>query len=971
MVPAQLGQEHPPASWAGDARALETDLRRNVRGDVRFDTGTRALYATDASNHRQVPVGVVVPRDVEDVLAVLDACHRHGAPVLPRGGGTSLAGQCCNVAVVVDTSRHLDRVLDVDPGSRRARVEPGVVLDRLREAAGAHGLTFGPDPATHAQCTLGGMIGNNSCGVHAVTTGRTSDNVESLDVVTHDGQRLQVGATSEDELDVLVRRADRVGEIYRRLRALRDRHADAIRARFPRIPRRVSGFNLDELLPESGFQLARALVGSEGTCAMVLAATVRLVRLPPARALLLLEDSDAPRAADRVPEILQAGPVGLEGLERRIVDAMPPSRLQGAAASLRPADGAWLIVEMAGETPGEARARAEELAARLRRGPSAPSSARVVDDPELMRAAWGIREAGLAASSRAVAGRATWPGWEDSAVAPERLGDYLRELRRLLDDHGLDASFYGHFGEGCVHSRIDFDLETVEGVRRYRAFMQDAADLCVAHGGSLSGEHGDGQARGELLDRMFGGALVSAFREFKRTWDPGGLMNPGKVVDARPLDADLRLAGGAGDDPPTAFALVDDGGSLRTATLRCVGVGLCRRDGGGVMCPSFVATRDERHSTRGRARLLFEMLRGDVVEGGFANADVREALDLCLACKGCKTECPAGVDMATYKAEFLAAHHAVVRRPLRALAFGRADTWLRLGAVAPALANGLARVVTRALGPALGLAPERELPRIARRGFRAWWRSRPRRPGAPGRSRVLLWPDTFTEHLHPEVGRAAVSVLEAAGFDVTLPRAQVCCGRPLYDQGMLDVARRKLLAALDVLQPELEAGTPIVGLEPSCVSVFRDELPGLLPGDERAARLAASTKTLAELVAEHADAVPWRSLDRRALWHVHCHQASVLSCDADRRLLEEVGLSVERPALGCCGMAGAFGFEREKYAISRAIAERELLPAVRAAEDATLLVADGFSCREQVAQLAGRRPLHLAQVLEAALGGNV
>jgi FAD/FMN-containing dehydrogenase/Fe-S oxidoreductase len=938
--------------WTGDATALEDDLRRSVRGEVRFDAGSRAVYSTDASNYRQVPIGVVVPRDADDLIAAVAACRRQGAPIVHRGAGTSLAGQSCNVAVMIDSSRHLTGVLGIDPERRTARVRPGTVLDDLRSAALRHGLTFGPDPATHAWCTVGGMIGNNSCGVHSLTTGRTSDNVEELEIVTYDGLRLRVGATPEREIDRIVRAGGRRGEIYRRLRELRDHHAAMIRERFPRLSRRVSGYNLDDLLPERGFHVARALAGTEGTCVSVLEATVRLAPAPKVRVLLVLGYPDVVRAAEAVPELLGAKPYGLEGMDRFLVDNELTRRSYPETLSRLPPGDAWLLVEFGGETLEEAVAQA--------RGVASGAGALLLETPGEQARIWQVREAAVATTSRDPRLGDGWPGWEDSAVAPERFAAYLRDLLVLLDHHKYRAAFYGHFGEGCLHARIDFDFSTPAAIRTYRAFMEEAADLVVAHGGSLSGEHGDGQQRGELLSRMFGAELVQAFREFKAIWDPGNRMNPGKKVDPYPLDADLRPALRLAD-PPAVFGYAGDRGGFARAVTRCVGVGKCRRDAGGTMCPSFLVTRDETHSTRGRSRLLFEMLAGDVVRDGWRSEEVREALDLCLACKGCRAECPAGVDMATYKAEFLHHHFAGRARPRAAYAMGLIPWWARLASRLPGLANGMTQGafsgVMKKLG---GIHPDRALPAFASRTFRDGFVA-----DLGGKPTVLLWPDTFTNFFQPEIAHAAVEVLEAAGHRVAIPARVLCCGRPLYDFGMLDLARRQLRQILAALKEEIAAGLPMVGLEPSCVAVFRDELVNLFPEDEAARRLSAQTFTLAEFLVQSGFEPPKTS--GRAVVHGHCHHHAVMGMDADRSWLGALGLDVQVLDSGCCGMAGAFGFETDHYEISLAAAERVLLPAVRATGPDVAILADGFSCREQIRQGAGRRALHLAEVAAAAL----
>jgi FAD/FMN-containing dehydrogenase/Fe-S oxidoreductase len=960
-----------PATSDAAFDRLATDLRAVVRGEVRFDRGSRALYATDASNYRQPPIGVVVPLDTDDVAGALEVCRTHAAPVFARGGGTSLAGQCCNAAVCFDLSKYMNRVLEVDASSRLARVQPGTILDTLRRHAAGHGLTFGPDPATHTHCTLGGMIGNNSCGVHSVMAQfrgpgpRTSDNVASLDVLTYDGVRLRVGRTSPDEQRARAAEPGRVGEIYRGLSALVSRHADEIRSGVPDLARRVSGYNLRALLPENGFDVAQALVGSESTCVIVLEATLHLVADPPARSLLVLGYPSVFDAADHVPLVMSHRPIGCEGMDDRLVKDIHAIGYETGTLAVLPDGAGWLLVEFGGETSQDADDQARALMQRLR-ADGAPPSMKLFDDEAEEKRVWKTREAGLGATAHVDRDRPTWEGWEDAAVPPERLGEYLRAFRRLLDRNGLHGDLYGHFGQGCVHTRIDFDLETAEGIRNYRSFVEQAADLVVGLGGSLSGEHGDGQSRGELLPRMYGPAVMAAFEEFKSLWDPGWRMNPGKVLKPYRLDQNLRL--GTTYAPPavrTRFQFPNESGGFPKATLRCVGVGECRRLDGGTMCPSFRVTREEQHSTRGRARLLFEMLEGDPLTGGWQDEHVKEALDLCLACKGCKGDCPVQVDMATYKAEFLSHYFERHLRPRQAFAFGLIHYWARLASLAPGLVNAIThtpglRTLAKA---AAGMAQARDVPAFAPTTFTA---SRAHRTPAPSPDapRVLLWPDTFSEHFHPATAAAAARVLERAGFRVDLPRAPVCCGRPLYDYGMLDTARRWLEHVLETLADEIRDGVAIVGLEPSCVAVFRDEARELLPDREEAKRLAAQTFTLAEFLER--ERVPCPTLRRRVVLHGHCHQKAVMKMDAEQRVLAAMGLDVELLDSGCCGMAGSFGFESNHFGVSMRVGELALLPAVRRAPGDALIVADGFSCRTQIEQATGRRALHLAEVIDMA-----
>ncbi|HET8565639.1 MAG TPA: FAD-linked oxidase C-terminal domain-containing protein [Solirubrobacterales bacterium] len=951
-----------------DRRALKQTLTESVKGEVRFDLGTRAIYSHDSSNYRQPPLGVVLPRDAEDVVAAIAACREHGAPVLARGAATSLAGQTANVAVVIDTSKYMREIVEIDPERRIARVQPGVIRDQLAEIVESkYDLTFAPDTSTHEYATFGGMVGNNSCGVHSVMAGRTADNLEELEIVTYDGLRMRVGATSEEELERIIREGGRRGEIYAAMRSLRDRYAELVRKRYPDIPRRVSGYNLDELLPEKGFNVARALVGSEGTLATVLEATVRLVHSPPCRSLLVLGYPSVYEAADHVPEILEYEPTGLEGLDRCLVQDMEGKGQHTGEIPLLPDGDGWLLVEFGGETKEESDAKAEECMGRLRKDKRAPTM-RLFDDRAEEERLWEVREAGLGATAYIPGERDSWEGWEDAAVPPERLGDYLRRFRDLLDRYEYRTALYGHFGDGCTHCRITFDLTSAGGIRKWRRFVAEAADLVVEHGGSLSGEHGDGQSRAELLPKMYGPELVGAFEEFKRIWDPENRMNPHKVVDPYPIVSNMKLGGGyAPPQPKTHFTFGEDGGSFAHAALRCVGAGKCRNAQSGTMCPSFSVTCDEEHTTRGRARILYEMLEGETITDGFRSKDVHEALDLCLSCKGCKGDCPVSVDMATYKAEFLSHHYKRRLRPLPAYTMGLIMFHARAAARVPRLANFLTHApgISRLVKRAGGLSPQRELPRFAEQTFKDWFRQR----GAvnPTADPVVLFPDTFNNFLHPETMKAATVVIEDAGFRVVVPEPELCCGRPLYDYGMLDTAKRFWRRMLDTLAPYIREGTPVVGIEPSCVAAFRDELPGLMGSDEDAKRLSLQALTLAELLQLHAKDWQAPRLEGRALVHGHCHQEAIMGMDAEKELYQRLGLDFEVLDSGCCGLAGSFGFEKDHDQISREIAEQRLLPMVREAPEETILIADGFSCRTQLEQLSDRKPLHTAQVIAEKL----
>ena len=956
-----------------NALALASDLRDRVRGEVRFDAGTRAIYAHDSSNYRQVPFGVVIPKDADDAVAAVEVCRKHGTPILPRGCGTSLSGETTNVAVVLDTSKYMREIIEIDPDKKIARVQPGVVRDQLSDLTDErYNLFFAPDTSTHAYATLGGMIGNNSCGVHSVMAGRTSDNVEELEVVTHDGLRMRVGATSEEELERIISEGGRRGEIYKKLKALRDKYADLIRERYPDIPRRVSGYNLDDLLPEKGFNVARALVGSEGTLVTILEATVRLVYSPPARSLLVLGYPTAYEAGDHVPEILQYGPIGLEAIDDELIRDMQVHGMHPSDIPILPDGKGWLLAEFGGETTEESHGKAKKAMDELKKAENPPSM-RLFESPDETEKIWGIREDGLGATAYVPVEGDHWPGWEDSAVPPERVGDYLRDLRKLFEKYGYHAALYGHFGDGCIHCRIDFDLKTAKGLKNWRSFMGEAADLVVSYGGSLSGEHGDGQQRAELLPKMYGEELMQAFREFKEIWDPEWKMNPGKVIDANRMTDDLRLGTDYNPrEPETFFSYPEDHGSFAHATLRCVGAGKCRDIESGTMCPSYMVTLEEKHTTRGRARILHEMLRGKVIKDGFKSQEVLDALDLCLSCKGCKGDCPVDVDMATYKAEFLSKYYNKRLRPAYAYAMGLIMFHARIAQYMPRLANLVthAPVIKDLIKGAGGLTTEREMPPFAHRTFKAWFKERgPKNLSGPP---VVLFPDTFNNYFHPETAKATVEVLEDAGYRVVVPQQHLCCGRPLFDYGMLDTAKAFFNHLVDGLRPYAREGICIVGIEPSCVAAFRDELPNMLPHDEDAKRLSQNTLTLGEFLTQEAQHYEPPKLERKAIVHGHCHHKSIMGMDAEEKLLEKLGLDFEVLDSGCCGLAGSWGFEKEHYDLSMQIGERRLLPAARNAERDTLIISDGFSCKTQIEHATDRRALHIAQVIKMAMdhGGS-
>lgn len=964
-----------PQSKNVDAIQLEKELNAAIEGEVRFDNGSRALYSTDSSNYRQIPIGVVLPKNENDIINTVTLCRKYNAPVLSRGAGTSLAGQCCNVAVVMDMSKYYNHILEVDAVNRLAKVEPGIVLDHFRiPVQKEYKLTFGPDPATHDHCTIGGMLGNNSCGVHSVMAAfagngaRTSDNVERLTVLTYDGLKLDVGKTSEEDLEKIISDGGRKGNIYKKLKELRNKYADLIRERFPKIPRRVSGYDLTMLLPENGFNVAAALVGTEATCVTILDATLKLIHQQKERTLVVLGYPDIYEATKHISEILQHEPVGLEGVDSELPKYMKLNDVHTKFLHLLPKGNGWLLVEFGADTKEDVKQKAKNFIAAVKEHDPSPDI-RWYENEEEQQKLWQVREAGLGATVFDSKKNFTWPGWEDSAVPPEKVSDYLKDLRLLFKKYNYEASLYGHFGQGCVHCSINFDMQTPEGVQKYQKFSIEAAKLVAGYGGCSSGEHGDGQSKGPLLEIIYGKELVQAFREFKYIWDPQGKMNPGKVVDSYGQLTDLKLAGDyPHEEPKTHFHFPDDKGKFSNAVLRCFGVGKCRQDFKGTMCPSYMVTKEEKHTTRGRARMLFEMLQGNVING-WKSKEVKESLELCLSCKGCKGDCPVHVDMATYKAEFLSHYYEGRIRPRSAYAFGWIYWWARIASIFPGVANFFmhAPLISNLIKEAGGISQKRKMPKFASYTFRDWFFNRKQKEKVT-RPKVILWVDTFNNFFTPETLVAGVEVLEAAGCEVIIPQKMLCCGRPLYDYGMLNTAKKLLVQTMETLKDAITEGISVVGLEPSCVAVFRDELINLFPQNEIARKLKEQTFTLAEFLETKTPQFSIPKLKKKILLHGHCHHKSIMKMDAEEQVLKKMDVELEIPDSGCCGMAGGFGYEKgEHYEVSIKAGERVLLPAVRAAKKNTIILADGFSCREQIEQETQRKGMHLAQVLQMAL----
>ncbi|GAA2306293.1 FAD-binding and (Fe-S)-binding domain-containing protein [Actinomadura luteofluorescens] len=919
----------------------------------------RSLYSSDASLYRVPPRVVVTPREAGELPAVLAVCRDAGVPLTMRGAGTSIAGNAVGPGVVADVSRHLNRVLEIDPEAGTALVEPGIVQADLHRAAAEHGLRFGPDPSTRTRATLGGMIGNNACGSRALGYGRTSDNVLGLDVVTGSGERLRLG-------DVPGARPGSV--LLERLRGLVGENLALVRTEFGRFGRQVSGYSLEHLLPEQGFDVARALVGSEGTLALTLAARVRMVREPAHRALVVLGYGSMAEAADAVPAILPHGPVACEGLDSRIVDVVRERRGAAAVPPL-PSGSGWLLVELAGPEAGALRSTAREIVA-----DSGCADSALVEDMALADALWRIREDGSGLVARTPSGEQAHAGWEDAAVPPERLGAYLREFEALLAGYDLFGVPYGHFGDGCIHVRIDFPFGRTGGTRVFRDFLNEAAALAARHGGTMSGEHGDGRARSELLPHMYSPEALALCSAVKDVFDPDDVLNPGIIVRPAAVDADLRAVQTIPLDRGLGLAYRDDRGDLSRAVHRCTGVGKCRADNtgsGGVMCPSYLATREEKDSTRGRARVLQEVVSGKLGPDGWKSDALHDVLDLCLACKGCASDCPTGVDMASYKAEALHRRYRGRIRPRSHYALGRLPRWTRLAARAPAAIKAVnAAMRSRALKPLLawgaGIDGRRTLPALAPVTFRRWFASHRSPRGRNGD--VVLFVDSFTDAFSPEVGRATVRVLEHAGYRVTVTERPVCCGITWISTGQLDGARAQARRTVRALLPHVRRGARVVGMEPSCTGVLRSDAEELLRGvDAAAAReVAAATRTLAELLAETPDWTPPDLSGVTGIAQPHCHHHAVMGWAKDADLLRKAGADVER--LGdCCGLAGNFGVEKGHHEVSVAVAEQRLLPAVRAAGEDAVVLADGFSCRTQLRELARRDGEHLAELLARRL----
>lgn len=946
-----------------EARAeLVYRLRKAVAGEVSDSSIRRAEYSSDASNYRVVPQVVVIPKDRDDALAAINTTRELGVALTTRGGGTSCAGNAIGPGVVIDFSRHVNKILDLDPQAQTATVEPGVIMSDLQKVAAPHGLRFGPDPSTQNRATFGGMIGNNACGPHAVAYGRTADNVVSLDVIDGLGREYTAGANGQG--------VDRIPG----LGALATTNMALLRTELGRFSRQVSGYSLEHLLPENGNNLAKMLTGTEGTLVSILEATVKLVPIAGAPMLVVLGYPDMASAADAVPGLLKHKPLAVEGLDSRLVDVVRRAKGANNVPEL-PAGGGWMMVEVGGSTPEEAMERALGIVK-----DSGTNASKIYPAGPDATKMWQIRADGAGLAGRTASGKQAWPGWEDSAVPPAKLGAYLRDLESLMTEHNVDGMPYGHFGDGCVHLRIDMPME--DSGEPMREFMFAAAHLVAKYGGSLSGEHGDGRARSELLPIIYSKETIDLFAEVKALFDPNGLLNPGVLVNPDAVDAHLRRPGARKILATKGFSFNHDEGDFTKAVSRCVGVGKCRADiisdGSGFMCPSYQATKDEKDSTRGRARVLQEMANGTLVTGGWRSPEVHEALDLCLSCKACSSDCPAGVDMAQYKSEVLYHSYKNRVRPRAHYILGWLPRWIRIIRKMPRLVNFALKfkIIARLAAATGGMDKRRSFPEFAEVPFSTWWKREGKAQMANAKAgqgaestrkpKVVLWTDSFSDALAPSVPLAALKVLTTAGYDVVIPEDDACCGLTWITTGQLDGAKRQLTNLMAVLGPFAVNGIPIVGLEPSCTAVLRSDLVDMFPDDPRAAAIASATHTMAELLTSpETKPEDWQIPDLSdvsAVVQPHCHQHSVMGFKADEALLRGAGAKI-KVVSGCCGLAGNFGMEQGHYEVSVAVAENQLLPALREAEPNDIFMTDGFSCRTQVDDLMDMGGKSLSEVI--------
>ena len=951
---------------------------------ITVDTSKRRLaeYSYDASNYRIPPLGIVFPRSAQEIVMVMKVCHQHQIPVTSRGGGTSMAGNAVGRGLVLDLSRHLNKVLRIDLISKQATAEVGIVLETLQstiENETHNQLTFAPDPSSKSRATLGGAIANDACGNHSVRYGRTSAHLVALNLVTADG--VQITATNtgiEPTFPNDDSAASRAAELTSALCSLVEANAQDIRLELDRIPRQVSGFQLAHLLPEQGFDVARSLAGSEGTCAVIVSATVQLVPTPSASMLLALGYSDVIQAAEDVPTILEFGPAAIEGMDRAIVETM--RRIRGPESVQGLPDGsAWLYVDLDGEDASDIETKASQLMSRLALNGRLVGG-RVITKASERLSLWRVREDGAGLSSRLASGAESWPGWEDSAVDPERLANYLADLSKLLDKFHLVGIMYGHFGAGCMHIRINFDMRTNTGRRIMTDFTHAAAELVISYGGSLSGEHGDGRARSSLLPIMYTPSIMNAFDNFKHLWDPAGILNPAVLTNPEPIDSHLALDGVPGRRWETNYVLDGETSSASQhetdpfirSVQRCVGVGRCRTISGGVMCPSFRATRDEKDSTRGRSRVLQEIVRSaQTIDEGWRSQEAHEALDLCLSCKACSVDCPVQVDMATYKSEFLSHFYRHRLRPVSHYSLGWLPRWLRFaGHFAPSLNLILASPLAKPIAVLGGITPKRRLPRLASHADLLQVIAAQRQRVDPTKTPdVVVVIDSFTKGFRPDVAGAAMRVLESAGKSVKC-ESNMCCALTYITTGQLSAAAKILKHSVSLLDDGTDR--PIIVLEPSCAASLKNDLPQLVP-TRAARRVAQRIHCFSSMVADLIDAgwrPEWRTggPPQQVTVQTHCHEYAIFGPNSQRRVLRALGVTQVDEATGCCGVAGNFGFETRHFDLSMKVAQQALGPTLETTASSVPVLADGFSCRMQILQLDPQRhPLHLAELLDQSL----
>ena len=959
---------------ASEVNAIADKLRGQIAGEIRMDHYNRLMYSTDASMYQMMPVGVVVPRSADDVEATIRVAREHGVPVMPRGGGTALAGQTTNHAIVMDFSKYMRNVLEVSPEERWARVQPGIVNNHLSAAVRQHGLMYAPDPVTSARATVGGGIGNNSCGPHSVIYGKTLDHILEVDAILSDGSRVHFAPTVGEGLEDKLAQNDLEGAIYRETRRLAWEHADEIAQRFPRILRRVMGYNLDDFTGSGPMNLTRAVVGSEGTLVAVTEARVNLVPLPQHRGLGVLHFTDLIECMEASVPILEHSPSAVELVGHMIIDnckVNPGYRHMLDQFIGDPRE--LLFVEFYGDSPREVQAKLEALKADMERRRLGYATM-ITNDPDQQRRWYALREAGLGLAMALKGDAKPLPYVEDTAVSPEQLPEYVRRFEEVVARYDTVAAYYGHASTGCLHIRPVVNMKQHEGVEKMAAIAEEISDLVLEFGGSLTGEHGDGIVRGVFTEKMFGSELYQAFKQLKQTFDPDSIMNPGKIIETPGIRENLRIGPGVEVlDVSTYLDFSEDGGFAGHVEM-CNSQGACRKLDGG-MCPSFMATREEEHSTRARATMLRMVISGKLPAEELTGKRLYETMDLCVECKACKAECPSNVDMAKLKSEVLSKYYEKHGVPLRARLFGEVARLSRIGQAVAPVTNFMGslpptRLITERV---LGISRKRPLPRFARRRFSSLFARRA--PSVKGtRGDVLYFHDTFTEYMHPEVGHAAVRVLEALGYNVTVESQRGCCGRPLISKGQLAKAKDWARANVDVLAPYAERGTLIVGTEPSCLLTLRDEYPELLR-DDASKSVASQALMLDELIAQLAKDEPeavqaaFAEGGKASVQvHGHCHQKAIVGAGPTLEALRVAGYDPELIDSACCGMAGTFGFEKEHYDISHAMGALKLFPAIEAEEKRGWPVAvSGISCRQQIGHFTSKTPRHVAEYLAEAL----